>query len=102
MIEGDEVKIAGMARNTSGEARDVALEVRASGGLNGEPTIEKINGAWAGAYANRRVPQLVMGGDGVDATDVATTDFAQMMQLLVAGQLGLDLSVPRGAEAPAR
>lgn len=39
---------------------------------------------------------MVMGGSS-DGTDKATTDFSQMMQLLVAKQMGLDLSVPAGA-----
>ena len=53
--------------------------------------------AWASAYAQRQVPALVMGGAGAGETDRASTDFAQMMQLLVAQQIGLDLSVPKSA-----
>ena len=52
---------------------------------------------WAGAFAQRQVPTLVMGGGGAGDTDKSTTDFAQMMQLMVANQMGLDLSVPKGA-----
>ncbi len=43
-----------------------------------------------------------MGSGGVGATDTATTDFAQMMQLLVANQMGLDLSIPRGPSSPSK
>ena len=38
-----------------------------------------------------------MGGGGGGDTDKSTTNFAQMMQLLVANQMGLDLSMPKGA-----
>ena len=51
---------------------------------------------WADAYARRQVPTLLMGGGNAGDTDTASTDFAQMMQLLVAKQMGLDLSVPTG------
>ncbi len=37
---------------------------------------------------------MIMGGGG--DTDTQTTDFAQMMQLLVAKEMGLDLSIPSG------
>jgi hypothetical protein len=42
------------------------------------------------------------GGAAGQGTDQATLDFNQAMQLLVASQLGLDLSVARGAPPPAR
>ncbi len=80
-----------------GEAERKKLVLEADGALAQKlATLEKINGHWAAAYAKRQVPSMVMGG-GADGTDKATTDFSQMMQLLVAGQLGLDLSVPAGA-----
>jgi len=52
---------------------------------------------WANAFAQRQVLALLMGGGGAGEPDKATTEFAQMMQLLVAQQMGLDLSVPRGS-----
>ncbi len=80
-----------------GEAERKKLVLEADGALAQKlAALEKINGHWAAAYAKRQVPSMVMGG-GADGTDKATTEFSQMMQLLVAGQLGLDLSVPQGA-----
>lgn len=81
-----------------GEAERKRLVLQADGALK-----EKLEAyvmaqqVWAGAYAQRQVPALVMGGAGAGDTDQSSTEFAQMMQLLVAQQMGLDLSVPRGA-----
>ena len=81
-----------------GEAERKRLILRADGALKQKlDAYVKAQELWANAYANRRVPNLVMGGNGAGGTDQATTEFSQMMQLLVAGQMGLDLSVPKGA-----
>ena len=82
-----------------GEAERKRLVMAADGALAQKlETFEKIQGQWAAAYAQRKVPQLVMGGAGADGgTDRGTLDFSQAMQLLVAKQLGLDLSIPAGA-----
>ncbi|MCH8837133.1 MAG: hypothetical protein IIA60_04935 [Candidatus Marinimicrobia bacterium] len=82
-----------------GEAERKRLVMAADGALAQKlETFEKIQGQWAAAYAQRNVPQLVMGGAGaVGGTDQGTLDFSQAMQLLVAKQLGLDLSIPAGA-----
>ncbi|MCH7851506.1 MAG: hypothetical protein IIC41_01830 [Candidatus Marinimicrobia bacterium] len=82
-----------------GEAERKRLVMAADGALAQKlETFEKIQGQWAAAYAQRNVPQLVMGGAGADGgTDRGTLDFSQAMQLLVAKQLGLDLSIPAGA-----
>ena len=81
-----------------GEAERKRLILRADGALKQKlDAYVKAQELWANAYANRRVPNLVMGGNGAGGTDKATTEFSQMMQLLVAGQMGLDLSVPKGA-----
>ena len=80
-----------------GEAERKRLVLDADGALAQKlATLEKVNAHWAAAYAKRQVPSMVMGGSS-DGTDKATTDFSQMMQLLVAKQMGLDLSVPTGA-----
>ena len=81
-----------------GEAERKRLVLQADGALQ-----EKLRAyvqaqqVWASAYAQRQVPTLVMGGGGAGDTDQASNDFAQMMQLIVAQQMGLDLSVPKGA-----
>ncbi len=90
-----------------GEAERKRLVLQADGALQ-----EKLHAyvqaqqVWASAYAQRQVPTLVMGGGGgaggAGDTDRASTDFAQMMQLIVAQQMGLDLSVPPGATRGAR
>ncbi|MCH7938575.1 MAG: hypothetical protein IID13_02385 [Candidatus Marinimicrobia bacterium] len=81
-----------------GEAERKRLVMAADGALAQKlETFEKIQGQWAAAYAQRNVPQLVMGAGADGGTDRATMDFSQAMQLLVAKQLGLDLSIPAGA-----
>ena len=81
-----------------GEAERKRLILRADGALKQKlDAYVKAQELGANAYATRRVPNLVMGGNGAGGTDQATTEFSQMMQLLVAGQMGLDLSVPKGA-----
>lgn len=84
-----------------GESERRRLVLQADGALAQKlATFEKIQGQWANAYATRLVPQLIMGGSGgVSGTDRATVDFSQAMQLLVAKQLGLDLTVPKGTSS---
>ena len=81
-----------------GEAERKRLVLQADGALH-EKLLAYVQAqqVWANAYATRQVPTLVMGGGGAGDTDLASTDFAQMMQLIVAQQMGLDLSVPQGA-----
>ncbi len=81
-----------------GEAERKRLVLRADGALKQKlEAYVQAQQLWANAYAQRQVPTLIMGGGGAGDTDTASTDFAQMMQLLVARQMGLDLSVPKGA-----
>ncbi len=83
-----------------GEAERKRLVMAADGALAQKlETFENIQGQWAEAYAQRNVPQLVMGAGADGGTDRATLDFSQAMQLLVAKQLGLDLSIPAGGAA---
>ena len=83
-----------------GEAERKRLVLQADGALAQKlAAMIKINDSWASAYSQRPVPALVMGGES-GGTDTGTTEFAQMMQLLVANQLGLDLSVPQGPRSP--
>ncbi len=82
-----------------GEASRKKAVLLADGALNQKlETFEKVQDAWAKAFSQRQVPTLVMGGSG-KGTDKGTTDFAQMMQLMVANQMGLDLSIPLGRTA---
>ena len=81
-----------------GEAERKRLVLRADGALKQKlEAYVRAQQLWANAYAQRQVPTLIMGGGGAGDTDTASTGFAQMMQLLVARQMGLDLSVPKGA-----
>ena len=83
-----------------GEAERKRLVLQADGALQEKlQAYVQAQQVWASAYAQRQVPTLVMGGGGTGDTDLASTDFAQMMQLMVAQQMGLDLSVPQGANA---
>ncbi len=80
-----------------GEAERKRLIMRADGSLKQKlEAYVQAQKLWANAYAKRQVPNLVMGGNGAGDTDKATSEFSRMMQLLVAGQMGLDLSVPKG------
>ena len=81
-----------------GEAKRKRLVLKADGALKQKlEAYVQAQQLWANAYAQRQVPSLIMGGGGKSDTDKASTDFAQMMQLLVARQMGLDLSVSKGA-----
>ncbi len=81
-----------------GEAERKRLVLKADGALKQKlEAYVQAQKLWANAFAQRQVPSLVMGGGGAGDTDKSTTNFAQMMQLLVANQMGLDLSVPKGA-----
>ena len=81
-----------------GEAERKRLVLKADGALKQKLTAYvQAQQLWAGAFAQRQVPSLVMGGSRAGDTDKDATGFAQMMQLLVARQMGLDLSIPRGA-----
>ncbi len=82
-----------------GEAERKRLVLRADGALTQKlEAYVQAQQVWAGAYSQRQVPSLVMGGGNATNSDTGSADFAQMMQLLVARQMGLDLSVPKGAQ----
>ncbi len=79
-----------------GEAERKRLVLQADGALAQKlEALKTIQQYWADAYAKRQVPTMVMGGTP-GQTDTASTDFSQMMQLLVASQLGVDLTIPKG------
>ena len=81
-----------------GEAERKRLVLKADGALKQKlEAYVQAQQLWANAFAQRQVPSLVMGGGGAGDTDKSTTNFAHMMQLLVANQMGLDLSMPKGA-----
>ena len=80
-----------------GEAERKHLVLQADGALKQKlEAYVQAQQLWANAYAQRQVPSLVMGGGGASATDNESTDFAQMMQLLVARQMGLGSHGPEG------
>ena len=86
-----------------GEAERKRLVLKADGALKQKlEAYVQAQQLWANAFAQRQVPSLVMGGGGAGDTDKSTTNFAQMMQLLVANQMGLDLSMPKGATSRQR
>ncbi|MDA2923168.1 SPFH domain-containing protein [Acidobacteria bacterium AH-259-L09] len=86
-----------------GEAERKRLILQADGALKQKlEAYVRAQELWAGAFAQRQVPSLVMGGSGASDTDKATTEFAQMMQLLVASQMGLDLSITKGVTVKGR
>jgi regulator of protease activity HflC (stomatin/prohibitin superfamily) len=81
-----------------GEAERKRLVMSADGALQQKlDTYEKVQQHWAEAFAQRAVPTTVFGAGGVGSTDTQTTEFQQTLQMLLAGQMGLDLSIPKGA-----
>jgi hypothetical protein len=82
-----------------GEAERKRLVLAADGALKQKlNTYEKVMAEWANAYARRPVPTVVMGGGGKGDTDTQTISFSEAVGLLVLDKLGLDLTVPKGAE----
>ena len=87
-----------------GEAKRKELVLAADGALQQKlDTYQKVMSIWAEAYARRQVPQMVIGGGGGAANGGAATgsntdalNFNQVMTLLVAERLGLDLNIRKG------
>ena len=84
-----------------GEGERKRLVMAADGALEQKlASMERIQTAWAQAYATRKVPQMVMGTQSPEGgTDRSSLDFSNAMMLLVAKQLGLDFSIPQQAGA---
>jgi regulator of protease activity HflC (stomatin/prohibitin superfamily) len=77
-----------------GEAKKKQLIIAADGALQQKlRTYEQVNGLWAKAYSTRKIPQVMMGGSGVDGVDQSAAQFSQAIQLMAMKQIGLDLSV---------
>jgi len=86
-----------------GQAERKRLILQADGALKQKlEAYVRSQQVWANAFAQRQVPSLVMGGGGTGEADKTTTEFAQMMQLLVANHMGLDLSVAKGPTPAAK
>ena len=86
-------KRANIARG-EGEAQRRRMVMQADGALDKKlGAYVQSQKAWAQAFATRPVPAMVMGGGGGGNTDQNSANFAQAMQLLVAKELGLDLSI---------
>jgi len=78
-----------------GEAERKRLVLAADGALKQKlETYEKVMSIWADAFSKRKVPSVIMGGGGVDGDALSMSD---VMSLMAMRQLGLDLSIPRGA-----
>jgi len=77
-----------------GDAQRKELILKADGALTQKlETYIQVQKAWANAYAQRKVPSLMMTGNSNPKGDSASLDFSNAMQLLVAKELGLDLGV---------
>lgn len=90
-------KKANIARG-EGEAARRRLVMQADGALERKlDAYVRAQEVWAGAFSQRPVPTLVMGGSST--TDNNGLDFTQALQLLVAKDLGLDLGVGKPASS---
>lgn len=92
-------KLANILRG-QGEAERKRLVLNADGALEKKlATYETVNEFWAKAYAQRNVPQWVMGGaGGGTGSNNDVTDFSAMLGMLVAKDMGLDLTMKAGAK----
>ncbi len=81
-----------------GEAERKRLVLLADGALKQKlETYTAVMQQWADAFSKRQVPHIIMGGAGAGGnTDSQTVDFNQALSLLIMGQLGLDLTMPKG------
>ncbi len=78
-----------------GEAKRKALVLAADGALKQKlETFESVMSIWANAYANRKVPTVMMGG-GSDL-DHNALDMEDSIALLVLDKIGLDMSMSKG------
>jgi regulator of protease activity HflC (stomatin/prohibitin superfamily) len=93
----EQEKLANILRG-QGEAERKRLVLEADGALEKKlATYEKVHEVWANAFANRKVPQWSMGAS-TTGSNTEVTDFYAMLGLLIAKDLGLDLTVPKGAK----
>ncbi len=80
-----------------GEAERKRLVLEADGALKQKlDTLEKIMGMWAEAYKERKVPNVMIGGESGQSLDRDALNFETMLSLLVMDKLGLELTVPKG------
>lgn len=84
-----------------GEAERKRLVLAADGALKQKlETYETVNKYWADAFANRKVPQWNMGsGVGGQGTDTDVTNFERMLEVYMAKQIGLELTISKGKAA---
>jgi regulator of protease activity HflC (stomatin/prohibitin superfamily) len=86
-----------------GLAEKRKLIIRADGALKQKlATLERINEAWASAYQRRNVPAFYTAGGGNGQAgsgnlDLETKQFQQMINIMTAKQLGLDLTIAKGS-----
>lgn len=88
-----------------GLAEKRRLVLKADGALKQKlATLENINRVWADAYRERKVPAYYMAGGSADGNgsggslDLETKQFQQMINIMTAQALGLDLSIKKGDE----
>jgi regulator of protease activity HflC (stomatin/prohibitin superfamily) len=113
IIEGERLKeYAGLERDAAklqkeknildgqGLAQKRRLVLAADGALKQKlATYEMVNKDWADAFARRKVPAYYMSGQSGDgkggngSLDMETKQFQQMINILTAQSLGLDLSI---------
>jgi regulator of protease activity HflC (stomatin/prohibitin superfamily) len=76
------------------------LVMNADGALKQKlATYETVMSLWAEAFANRKVPTVIIGGGGAGGgadADRASVDFETMISVMMLQNLGLDLTIPVG------
>lgn len=81
-----------------GEAERKRLVLAADGALKQKlATYEKVMTIWADAYSKRLVPTVMMGGGGQAGLDTNAIQMEDVLSIMALKQLGLDLTMPKGA-----
>ncbi len=81
-----------------GEAERKRLVLAADGALKQKlATYENVMSIWADAYSKRLVPTVMMGGGGKGQLDTNAIQMSEVLGIMALKQLGLDLTVPKGA-----
>jgi len=92
-------KAANIARG-EGEAQRKRAVLAADGALDQKLTAwVNAQKYWADAYSTRKVPQMYLAGSGGKSPDQSTLNMNTMMSVWLANQIGLDLTMKKGAKA---
>jgi len=85
-----------------GESERRRLIIASDGALEQKlKTLVSINEQWANAFASRRVPTIVFGGEGGKSTDMDASTFMSVLTAKAVKDLALSMDIPAQPAAPA-